>query len=1252
MQPVRKLTALLLAICLVIVTLPVTVSATSGVPANLRVLNVDSAVANLKVELAKGWDITAYQMPTDYDVYVINGGTSTKPYLVDMDTIRFLTTVKVVGNGYVKWKESTHGARYKQAGTQQTGGAQILGFIPVSKLDDPIYTEMALPSEGNYRYCNLSLTAADVWSVTGGNRTNGFNMVQPRGNNTIAGQTVKHLSVINMGAMYLNYSEEAIGLNDSITICIKDMKMFLHKAGTPADQWITASINNKPSANQVAHKVSIVWTEGGNINMYDRWSDAGDHVEFALTGADLRTGDADWQTNGNHQFLIHFWDSQITFASLGLDASEVDGVVCSYVAWVKEPEMANKLLATSGVDLRPGLWPETYSTWQSAMAGNNNKKPYKPSHGGEDAVGDVAWDGQSTNQIMSSRAIAVPAEPRLFFSHNVYDNTAATRYDTIVDTATVQELLGITRTLDVDKYVVGCAAAANGTWGVGSPGYNMDISGLTLPAGYDEYVINGGTAANPYKLNTESMRVLANAKVSGDGYIKWNGYNDVYKSYSTTAKAFNGVIAAADFNDPVRREMALPSDANFYFCDLDMGSQGPVRGTNNTQIWDNRKNGYNKVLPRGNNTVGGQTVAHDSAFTSGLFFLNYDVTPPARNAAITLCLKDMKLYLHKQGESSGAWHEMSVATPVTTSIRKIRVDRNVANVDLADHCTVVGDHVEIALTGADFRTADSDWQTNPAHQYFIRIFDAPSYFADEGIDASQIDGIVCTYTAWVKETAMADKVVGTVSTELCPGLWPEKYQDWQDAILGLNNKKPYKPSSGGNSAQGNDVWDGQSTNIAVTSRAVSLGGEETVVFCHSAYDSIYNTVVDSKAVQAMIGLTDGLDVDDYVADSKVETPEGWNISNVSLPTGMDKYVINGGTAAKPYLVSAETLCQLADANVEGTGYVKWIGYNARASQCGQAKSITGVVPVDKLSDPIYMEMALPSDDDFYFCDLTMNHTGPIRGGILKWNNRKNGYNGVLPRTAHTISGQTVAHDSMNNAGVIYLNYNEAPPAQNAAFTLCVKDVKVYLHKQGDAANNWRLLTDTDLPTVYKTSFSWSVNTNLASRRTVVGDHVEIALTGADLWTGQSDWKDVGSHQLYLRLWDQPAYFTSVGITDPSQIDGIVCTYTAWVKEASAADKLIATVTGELRPGLWPEVYTDWQNAIAGLNDKRPFKPSGANNSSQGDATWNGTSTNTAVASRGITLTTTPTVVFCHSVCGNAYDTVMDTATMQTLLGLN
>ena len=1224
MQPVRKFTALLLAICMIAVTLPITVSASGGTPLDLQILDVDSYVANSVVTTSTGLDISSVTLPTDYDVYVINGGTATQPYLVNIDTIRFLPTVTVSGSGYVKWKD--YGLRWDQCGPDDA----FYGIVPVSKLNDPVYMEMALPNDGEYFWCDFSLDYKGPrrgGTLRYNNRKNGFNMVQPRED---------HLNMINMGAFYLNYEETPPALTDTITLCIKDMKMFVHKQGDPADQWTLMSERAIPTASQVGNQVKISWS-GGNHYIYDRWSVVGDHCELALTGADLWTGDADWKENANHQYLIHFWDSQVTFASIGIEPEEVDGVICSYIAWVKEDNMANKLLATSGADLRPGLWPENYEDWQAVLAGTLQKNPYKDSNKDRSYIGDTVWNGQSANQTVSSRGAALPSSPKLIYCHSVEPAT----YDDVLDTAYVQrELLGMTRTLDVDKYVA--TSVVNTTTG-------WDISGVTLPDGYDEYIIHYGTADKPYLLNDESMRVLAKAKVSGDGYIKWKEYIP-RTGNCTQAKSFSGVISAVNFNDPVRREMAMPTDADYYWCDQAMNSYGPRR--NGNLKYDNRKNGYNGVLPRGSYTLGGQTVAHDSAYISGLFFLNYEEAPPALTDAITLCLKDMKLYLHKQGESSGTWHTLSVASPSTTTVRKTSIDTYSVNVNLADRCALVGDHVEIALTGADFRTSHTDWKDNASHQNYIRIFDAPGYFADLGIDASQIDGILCTYTAWVKEEAMANKVVGTVTTELRPGLWPEKYADWQDAKAGLITRKPFKQSGAGSNSIGEDTWNGNTTNTAVASRGVCLAAEQTPVFCHNAYDSIYSDVVDTKAVQALVGLTDGLDVDDYVADSKVETTAGWDISSVSLPTGMDKYVINGGTAAKPYLVSAETLCQLADANVEGTGYVKWIGYNARSSHCTQAKSITGVVPVDKLSDPIYMEMALPSDDDFYFCDLTMDSSGPRRGGILKWNNRKNGYNGVLPRTAHTISGQTVAHDSMNNAGVIYLNYNEAPPAQNAAFTLCVKDVKVYLHKQGDAANNWRLLTDTDLPTVYKTSFSWSVNTNLASRRTVVGDHVEIALTGADLWTGQSDWKDVGSHQLYLRLWDQPAYFTSVGITDPSQIDGIVCTYTAWVKEASAADKLVATVTGELRPGLWPEVYTDWQNAIAGLNDKRPFKPSGASNSSQGDATWNGTTTNTAVASRGVTLTTTPRVVFCHSVYPGVYDQVLDTNTVQTLLGLN
>ena len=102
--------------------------------------------------------------------------------------------------------------------------------------------------------------------------------------------------------------------------------------------------------------------------------------------------------------------------------------------------MAGKLLATVGADLRPGLYPETYSDYLTYTGSD----VYKSINSSGETVGSATpkMDGSSyhyTNQVMASRAVCVPATPRIVFCHNV----TTTNYDSVIDTDTVQALIGL-----------------------------------------------------------------------------------------------------------------------------------------------------------------------------------------------------------------------------------------------------------------------------------------------------------------------------------------------------------------------------------------------------------------------------------------------------------------------------------------------------------------------------------------------------------------------------------------------------------------------------------------------------------------------------------------------------------------------------------------------------------------------------------------------------------------------------------------
>lgn len=328
--------------------------------------------------------------------------------------------------------------------------------------------------------------------------------------------------------------------------------------------------------------------------------------------------------------------------------------------------------------------------------------------------------------------------------------------------------------------------------------------------------------------------------------------------------------------------------------------------------------------------------------------------------------------------------------------------------------------------------------------------------------------------------------------------------------------------------------------------------------------------------------------------------------SVCFPADAPGYLVNGG----PYLVDAATVVRLTTARVEGTGSVKWIGYQIKSALSG-ARAFDGVIPVAKLNDPIYTCMNLPTEADYYECNLAADASwGPSSGG---WNNRVNGFN------------MTPVDDTFNNIlcmGAIFpaLDEDRKPLLKaDEELTLCIRNFVTLYHSTA-AGRAWTVAQQTLAPPVSSVNhlyaLPWSTHatrTLALSAITVGADHTEVKLKGSD-FLGDGDKIDGYTYH----YWDKKVFFSDLGLTG-GQIDGFVLAATIWVKEPSAANKLVATIGADIR-----------------YNDEKGVETKGAQLNS----------------SRAYLLPATPRVLVSHSVGPNsAYDAIVDSEAVQALLGL-
>ena len=338
-------------------------TASSGQTASLptpvpgEAYDVDAAFA------ASGKSMTAdvsFCFPADASGYVVNGGTADKPYLVDDATIVRLTKVPVTGTGYVKWKGFSKGANVS-ASTDPFDGV-----VPVSRLSDPIFMAACLPSEAA-TYMSYRVNAGNHYPVTD-----------------------QQERILAIGAVYRNENDKPAD-NETLTICLSNFTLILH---TAKKGWFVAEKTAVPAVSNVQQMYYLPWSLENAMGNYkipsNQVSRKSDHVEVRLTGGSFNGAafiDSNGMVTGRNgtkypydqiptnsggtgkleELCHHYWGTTKYFSNLGVTGSEVDGVVVAYRAWVREDNMAGKLVATIGSDIKGSVDHQVFSGLNYAL---------------------------------------------------------------------------------------------------------------------------------------------------------------------------------------------------------------------------------------------------------------------------------------------------------------------------------------------------------------------------------------------------------------------------------------------------------------------------------------------------------------------------------------------------------------------------------------------------------------------------------------------------------------------------------------------------------------------------------------------------------------------------------------------------------------------------------------------------------------------------------------------------------------------
>ena len=228
-----------------------------------------------------------------------------------------------------------------------------------------------------------------------------------------------------------------------------------------------------------------------------------------------------------------------------------------------------------------------------------------------------------------------------------------------------------------------------------------------------------------------------------------------------------------------------------------------------------------------------------------------------------------------------------------------------------------------------------------------------------------------------------------------------------------------------------------------------------------------------------------------------------------------------------FLVDEETFNRILSKPCIGTGSVKWKDF--RNINTSDYDPFDGILPVEKMGDPLYVYMCKPSE----------------RKTIM---NRINASN-MKPASDEYINALSI--------GAIYPNPDKPLP-DDAEFTLCFGRTTMIFYTE---EKGWFIGNERETPAAPNALYflPWELEQTVGVMKlseenvSMVDGHLEVKLTGAHLNGALA--KEFGAVGAVCHIWGSKVYFEEKG----SEILGLVSSYEAWIKEPEWAEYVVAAV---------------------------------------------------------------------------------------------
>ena len=276
---------------------------------------------------------------------------------------------------------------------------------------------------------------------------------------------------------------------------------------------------------------------------------------------------------------------------------------------------------------------------------------------------------------------------------------------------------------------------------------------IDLGTSYIGYKIDG-----TYKVDADTLRMLAETPCIGNGKIKWEGYVD--------CGSWSGNLEQPEYvpvdllKDPIYMSMILPSERTCYLA-----------SRKNAAFLDVAEEKWKNVI------------------SIGAVYKNKDIELPD-DAEFTLCISDVNLALRT--ENSDGWFEaINRKVPTVSSCLYYlpwTLEHTIGVYKFPEgenRITYFDDHVEIKLYGYDLNGTEAKKVSDEVDGCVYHFWGSKYYFNCPG---DEVLGVASSYKIWVKEPEAAEYLVAGIGAD-----WRDSSEQALQAFAGYKHAITNKP---------------------------------------------------------------------------------------------------------------------------------------------------------------------------------------------------------------------------------------------------------------------------------------------------------------------------------------------------------------------------------------------------------------------------------------------------------------------------